>query len=201
MLSTDTRRRSAAPAAVGMLLVLAGIAVIALRQVGVDVLEEVGRAGWPFFVIVPGLVLLAMAFVPAPPNGVGFAIAGSIVTTVGLILFYQQSTGHWDSWAYAWALIPGAAGLSMATYGVVSGHREFMRNGLWLGGVAAALFAAGFWFFESIFDSGRVPVDLATWWPGILIAAGLLITLSAVVGASHRELPADDASRTGGDGS
>jgi hypothetical protein len=201
MLSTDTRRRSSAPAAVGILLVLAGIAVIALRQVGVDVLEEVGRAGWPFFVIVPGLVLLAMALVPAPPNGVGFAIAGSIVTTVGLILFYQQSTGHWDSWAYAWALIPGAAGLSMATYGVVSGHREFVRNGLWLGGVAAALFAAGFWFFESIFDSGRVPVDLATWWPAILIAAGLLVTLSAVGGSSHRELPADDAPRTGGDGS
>ena len=199
MLGTDMGRRTSAPAAVGILLVVAGIAVIALRQIGVDVVDEVGRGGWPFFVIIPGLVLLAMAFVPAPPNGVGFAIAGSIVTTVGLILFYQQSTEHWESWAYAWALIPGAAGLSMATYGLMSGHREFVRNGLWLGGVAAVLFAAGFWFFETIFDSGRVPVDLETWWPAILIAVGLLITLSAVIGSSHRKSPTNDAHYAGGD--
>jgi hypothetical protein len=187
MLGTATGRRSGAPAVIGMLLVVAGIAVIALRQLGVDVLDDVGRGGWPFFVIIPGVVLLAMAFVPAPPSGIGFAIAGSIVTTVGLILSYQQATGHWESWAYAWALIPAAAGLSMAIYGLVSGHREFLRTGLVLGGVAAALFASGFWFFETIFDSGRVPVDLATWWPAILIGVGLLITLSTVVGSSRRE--------------
>ena len=50
----------------------------------------------------------------------GFAIAGSIVTTVGSVLLYQQTTGHWESWAYAWALVgPGAAGLGMLVYGLL----------------------------------------------------------------------------------
>jgi hypothetical protein len=201
MQGSRIERRSGTPAAIGIVLVVAGIAVIALRRVGVDVVDEIERAGWPFFVIIPGLVLIAMAFLPAPPQGLGFAIAGSIVTTVGLLLFYQQSTGHWESWAYAWALIPAASGLAMATYGLASRHGELVRNGLWLGGIAAVLFAIGFWFFETIFQSGRVPVDLGTWWPAILIGIGLVFTLSAVVGSSRsgRDPSNHDVPTLGGD--
>ena len=39
----------------------------------------------------------------------GLAIAGSIVTVSGLILLIQDATAHYESWAYAWALVfPGA---------------------------------------------------------------------------------------------
>ena len=34
-----------------------------------------------------------------------------VVTTVGLVLLYQNTTGRWESWAYAWALVgPAASG-------------------------------------------------------------------------------------------
>jgi hypothetical protein len=201
MQGTDIERRSGAPAAIGIVMVVAGIAVIALRQIGVDIAEVIQRAGWPFFIIIPGIVLLAMAFLPAPPRGLGLAIGGSIVTTVGLILLYQQSSGHWESWAYTWALIPGASGLAMAIYGLASRHGDLVANGLRVSGVAAVLFGTGFWFFETIFETGRVPIDLGTWWPAILIGVGLLVIVSAVVGsaASNRDLAIDDGSGVGGD--
>lgn len=172
---------------VGALLVLAGIAAIILRQAGFDLGDEFFETGWPLFVIVPGLALLTAAVFPAPPKGLGFAIAGSIVTSVGLLLFYQQATGHWESWSYAWALIgPGAAGLGMVGYGLVYRVRDFVTTGARLVIVSAVLFAAGFWFFEAIFESGRVPVDLETWWPVGLIGLGIAVLLAGALGSSRR---------------
>ena len=192
-------RRAGAPAVIGIGLVLVGIAVLALRQSGVDAIDMIEGAGWPFFVIIPGVVLLAMAMVPARPQGLGFAIAGSIVTAVGLILFYQQSTDHWESWAYLWALVPGAAGLGMSVYGLASARRDLVANGLRMAGISAVLSVAGFWFFESIFESGRVPVDLETWWPVAVIGLGLLIILGAFAGSSRSAEPsADDRAGRGG---
>jgi hypothetical protein len=175
----DRRRQSAAPI-VGIVLVAVGLAAFALRQLGVDLADVVGDGGWPLFVIVPGLILIALAVMPAAPNGVGFAIGGSIVTTVGFILLYQQATGHWESWAYAWALLPAAAGAAMTVYGWATGHSELTSVGLRLAAIGALLFAVGFWFFETIFDTGRVPFDLATWWPVVPIAAGVVLTVRAL---------------------
>jgi hypothetical protein len=185
-----------------MLLVVVGLAALGLRQAGVDVGELVGEAGWPFFIIVPGLALLAMAAVPAPPRGLGFAIGGSIVTTVGLILFYQNTTGHWESWAYAWALITLAAGLGTVIYGAAIGRRDMVAGGLRMSAIAAVLFAVGLWFFETLFDSGRAPVDVEEWWPAILVAIGALITLTAILRPTTDDAqPTIDTTLQGGDGS
>jgi hypothetical protein len=173
-------RGADSPAAVGIVVVAIGIAALALRQAGADVGELVDGAGWPFFVIVPGLALLVIAVMVARPQGHGFAIAGSIVTTIGLILLYQESTGNWESWAYVWTLIPGAAGLAMILYGSALRRRDLVAAGLRLGAVAGALFVAGFWFFETTFETGRAPIDLGQWWPAAVIGLGLLIALSSV---------------------
>ena len=85
--------------AAGIVLVVAGGVVLAARQAGFEVGNLVADGGWALFIIVPGLALLATAFVPTPPQGLGFAIAGSVVTTVGLILLYQETTETWESWA------------------------------------------------------------------------------------------------------
>lgn len=177
-----------APIVLGALLILGGAAAFALQQSGVHIGDLVGDAGWPLFVIVPGLVLLAASLVITPPRGIGFAIAGSIVLAVGLILLYQDTTGQWESWAYAWALIPGAAGLAMAVYGTIASERGLVLAGSRLAGIAAVLFVAGLWFFSPIFQEGRPPVDLDQWWPAALVGVGLLIVVSAVLG-----------SRSGGD--
>jgi hypothetical protein len=176
-----TSQRRGSPVAFGLLLVVVGVVMFAGRVAGFDFGALLGEDRWPLLIIVPGLALLAVAVVPVPPNGVGFAIGGSIVTTVGLILFYQETTSHWESWAYGWALIPGASGFGLAAYGLATRHHEFLGGGLRLILVAAVLFTAGLWFFETTFATGRAPVDLGDWWPMIIIAIGLLIAVNALV--------------------
>jgi hypothetical protein len=139
------------------------------------------------FVIVPGLVLLGASVVPAAPNGVGFAIAGSIVTIVGLLLAYQEATDHWESWSYAWALVgPGGAGVGMLGYGLLYRQADLVGVGVRLVGISLAIFVVGFLFFESIFDNGRVPTDLGTWWPVGVIGLGVLLLIGAVLDPSRR---------------
>ena len=59
------QRPVAAPAVVGLLLIAVGAAILLARQAGVDLFSMVGDWGWPLFIIVPGLVLLALALLPS----------------------------------------------------------------------------------------------------------------------------------------
>jgi hypothetical protein len=169
-------------ALVGALLVVAGIGWLVARALGLDAFAAIGDAGWPFFVIVPGVILMVVSLLPEPPRGVGFAIAGSIVTTVGLVLLYQDQTDHWESWAYAWALVgPGAAGIGMLLYGLIFGQRDLVSAGARLAAVAAVIFVVGYWFFETVFATGRAPVDLGAWWPVAIIVAGIAVLAIGLV--------------------
>ena len=177
------RDRRGTAAVAGIVLILLGAGVVVLREWGIDPIERIAEAGWPLFVILPGLTLLATAVLPAPPHGVGFAIAGSIVTSIGLLLWWQAQNDRYETWAYAWALIgPGAAGLGMAVYGALTRATELVRQGLRLMAIAGALFVVGAWFFEIVFETGRVPFDLDTelWWPLGLMAFGGLVVIGAL---------------------
>ena len=59
---------------------------------------------WPLIVMAVGGGLLLLAVITRTPP---LAIPASIVGGIGLLLFFQNITGYWDSWAYAWTLIPG----------------------------------------------------------------------------------------------
>lgn len=175
MRTTNERRRGTVPV-MGILLLAIGVGALALRQFGVNIGELVGLGAWPLLVVVPGLILIASAVVATPPNGTGLAVGGSIVTTVGLLLLYQQSSGHWESWAYAWALLPTAAGAAMTVYGFSTRRASLTSLGLRLAGIGAMMFAIGLWYFEGVFETGQVPFDLATWWPALPLVAGLVLT-------------------------
>ena len=41
------------------------------------------------------------------------AVPACIVAGIGGILYYQNMTGDWASWAYAWTLIPGFVGVGI----------------------------------------------------------------------------------------
>ena len=92
MRSRTSVRRGDGLAVVGGLLVVAGLDWLMARDLRLDPFAAIADAGWPFFVIIPGVILMLSSLVPKPPRGVGFAIAGSIVTTVGLVLLYQEET-------------------------------------------------------------------------------------------------------------
>jgi hypothetical protein len=166
--------------AFGLVLVLIGGAILIARVLGGDIVDAIAEAGWPFFVIIPGVVLLTASVFPAPPQGRGLAIAGAIVTTIGTILLVMDMTGRFDAWAYAWALIPGGAGLGSLLYGLFARDRELTGAGVRLIGISAVLFAIGAWFFETTFATGEAPLDLATWWPVLLVAIGALVMVRGI---------------------
>src|SRR3989304_2048818 len=90
------QHRSGSPGAaiVGGILIVLGLVFFVGQQLNVDI----GEWTWPFYVIAPGLALLAFGLTQA--RGSGLAVAGSIVTMVGLVLLYQNATDPLESWGY-----------------------------------------------------------------------------------------------------
>ena len=158
----------------GGLLVLLG----AILLLGQFVHLDLGRYGWPFFIIVPGLALLVAALAGRGVVGEGLAIAGSIVTVTGLILLYQNATDHFESWAYAWALVvPGAVGSGMILYGLAAGRPGNVRAGSRLVGIAVVIFLLGAAFFEGVLGIGGYEFGRST---GVAVGA-VIILLGALL--------------------
>lgn len=150
---------------------------------------NVGAIFWPWFVIVPGLLLLVWGLSLKGGAGQGLSIAGSIVSLVGLVLFYQQLFDQFQSWAYAWALVaPGGVGLGQVLYGVFHNDTALVRGGTRQLRIAAAIFLAGVVFFELII--GISGYGLGFWaWPLLLILAGVAIMAFGLVRKSTPEQP------------
>jgi hypothetical protein len=179
MQQTMGRRSGAAPAVIGLILVGVGVAALVVRQLGIDFFEAIGPLGWPFFVIVPGLILLVASIVPAAPKGAGFAVSGSVITVIGALLLYQTRTEHWESWAYAWALIPLAGGVGTFLYGALTRSAGLITSGLWMAGISGVMLVVGAWFFEGIFAGEMRFAEIGNWWPVVLIVVGVAITVGA----------------------
>ncbi len=174
----------------GMMIV--GVVALAMSLGDLDPGRWLGGSGWTLFVIVPGVILLSAGLLTDRPAAVGLTIAGSIVTTIGLLLLAMDQTGRYDAWAYAWALIPMAAGVGMVLHGLRAGDRPAVTAGLRLGGIALVLLVAGAWFFETLFRTGEPPVALGDGWPIVLIAIGAIAVVLGLFGG-----PRGDRDRAG----
>jgi hypothetical protein len=131
---------------------------------------------WPFIIIGLG----AMFFVGMFAGGrsvSGLAIPASIITTIGLILFYQNLTGHWESWSYGWTVILMSVGLGifiMGAYGENEGQR---KSGLGVMRVGLILFILFGGFFEFIFSVGARFGLRQVIFPVALILLGLYLVV------------------------
>jgi hypothetical protein len=170
----------AATLAIGGVLIVIGILFLVGQHVGLDL----GRHGWPLFIIVPGVVILLAAFTLSGEAGSGIAVLGSMVTATGLLLLYQDTTGHWESWAYAWALIaPGSVGVGFILYGLGRGGWTMARAGLLTTAIGLVLFFLGALFFEGVIGiSGRrfgpaadVILPIALVGLGVLVIGGSIV--------------------------
>lgn len=160
---------------IGAVLIVVGGMFLVGRQLGIDV----GRTGWPLFVIAPGVILFLVSFAVGGRAGAGFAVAGAIVTVTGLVLAVQSQTGLWATWAYAWALVaPGGVGLGLLLYGGLTGQRDLAMSGAAALLSGLALFLVFAFFFESVIGlSGQRIAGLDTVLAGGIVVLGAVIVL------------------------
>jgi hypothetical protein len=156
--------------------VLIGVGLLYLAQqlLGLDL----GRYGWPLFILVPGLALLA-AFVLGGRGAAGLAVPGCVVTTIGLVLLVQNTFNLWATWAYAWALIVAAVGLGLLLQGERTGQKRVVQSGRGLleGGILAfVVFAV---FFELVIDVSHTGAGAARGLIGplLLVLIGVYVLL------------------------
>jgi hypothetical protein len=148
---------------------------------------------WPGFIILPG-VLFFIGMLLGGKDAGGLAIPGTIITITGLLLFYQNLTGFWQTWSFAWALVgPVATGLGLIIFGLYSGKPDARKAGmivLVIGLILLAIFGISFGFgFPGL---GRYL------WPLVLIALGLFVVLRRTRGAAPKSPNTDDGPKAPG---
>jgi hypothetical protein len=176
---TEHSKPSSGPSglALGAILIVVGLILFAGQVIDIGFAD----LGWPLWIIAAGVAIALVGFLVVPEQGI--VIGGTVVTTVGLVLAYQNATDHWESWAYAWALVgPAASGLGLAAWGVRAADARDIRNGTWglLGGLA--MFAVGFLFFGGIIGISGRSLPLPDWaLPAAIIGIGVVILLRGVL--------------------
>ncbi|HEY3196168.1 MAG TPA: hypothetical protein VGK42_13115 [Candidatus Dormibacteraeota bacterium] len=172
----EPARRAGSSIAFGVVLVVIGLFFLVVRVLDVDL----SSYGWPLFIIIPGLTLIVVGFVSL---GTGALIPGGIITMTGLILAYQNSTGDWPSWAYAWPLVaPGGVGLGMYLQGLRTRDVEALKQGRTLMFIAFLIFMIGFVIFETILNISGIDYG---WFgkaalPALLIVIGVILLMRSI---------------------
>lgn len=146
----------------GVVLILIGVLLLVFQVMpGLQV-----WASWPLIIIGVGVLLLTIGLLTGVP---AMAIPACIVGGVGGLLYWQNATGNWGSWAYVWTLIPGFNGVGIILSGLFGGEvRQSLGVGGWLILISLVLFAV----FGSFFGKTGL---LGAYWPVLLIAMGLLL--------------------------
>jgi hypothetical protein len=164
--------------ALGGVLIILGI----LFTLGQLFNIRLGRFLWPFFIIVPGVLMFVLALATGGSASEGLAIFGSVVTMTGTLLLYQNTFGHFQSWAYAWALVaPTSIGLGQIIYGSIRAREQMVVNGRRLTTIGGVIFLVGAVFFELIigisgFGLGRLGLGSYAW-AILLVGLGVIILL------------------------
>jgi hypothetical protein len=133
--------------------------------------ELLGGLTYPFIIMGIGTVFLLAALLTRTG---GLAVPGSVLGGIGGILYYQELTNDWGSWAYIWTLIPGFVGVGVILSGLLSRNRPHFESG---GLVLLAISAIGFLIFGGVFG---LPYDVSTLWPIFLIGIGFITLISAI---------------------
>ena len=118
---------------------------------------------WPLVIVTVGVLLILSAVWGTPT----LAIPGSIVAGIGGLLYVQNQTNAWESWSYAWALIPGFVGIGLLLAGILG----YKRRASWRAGGRLLLISVMlFLIFGAFFNGLGV---LGQFWPVLLIILGL----------------------------
>lgn len=128
---------------------------------------------WPLFILGPGLLLFGL-MVAGGRGAAGLAVPASIMTVLGLLFFFQSAFDYFESWAYAWALLPTAGGVGTALAGLWSGNSRLARIGARAAAGGFTTFLAFGAFFELlIFRHGAIGGH--AWTIALILVGGFLL--------------------------
>ena len=158
----DRRQRSSLVA--GLILILLGACFFVVQLIPNLRFWISPAFSWPLFVIGAGVLVLILGLALGAP---GMAVPAAIVTGIGLLLYWQNATGNWESWAYVWALIPGFAGAGVLFAGLLGENpRQSFRDGVNLIIISLIMFV-----IAAAFLGG--PNLLGPYWPVLIILFGV----------------------------
>ncbi len=133
---------------------------------------------WPWTVIGVGVFLFALGAAVGEP---GMAVPATIVSGIGGILAYQSTTGNWESWSYAWTLIPGFVGLGIVIMKLLGGgESDSYKDGLTLMLISLIMLAVFGSFFGALGMAGQ-------YWPVLLILLGVILMVRTFFGKNQAE--------------
>jgi hypothetical protein len=156
----------------GVLLIVLGALFFAGQAVGF----EFGRFGWPFFVIIAGLAVSGAGLAVGGTTGERITPLGAAVTMAGVILLYQNTADHFESWAYAWALVfPTSIGLGQMIYGSLKERKDLVASGGRLALIGVVLFGVGAFFFELVVGISGFGLDGFGWSLGLVVVGIALL--------------------------
>jgi hypothetical protein len=168
-----SRRQNWGNLVVGLILIAIGVIFLLDQFLERRLMDVI----WPFFIVIPGLILFSVVFARGKGVTSGLAIPASILTVLGLLLFYQNITGHWESWAYAWSLIiPISLGIGLFIAGSKLDSDTQRSAGLSMIKVGVWIFVVGGVFFEMIVGISNL-YYIKILWPSIIILLGMYLVL------------------------
>jgi hypothetical protein len=126
------------------------------------------KFSWPWIIIGIGVLMLVIGLLSGEPD---MAVPACVVGGIGGLLYWQNATGNWESWAYAWSLIPGFVGVGVILSSLLGGDGgKAVRDGGSLILISLALFA--------VFGSWLGGLTLfGNYWPVLLILWGLWLLI------------------------
>jgi hypothetical protein len=164
-------RRTRSSIASGSLLILLGLLFLTYQLIP----ERFGwlqiEMSWPLIIVGVGLFMFVLGLLVGAP---GMAVPACILAGIGGLLYWQNATGNWGSWSYAWALIPGFVGIGVILSGLLGGGklRESIEGGGTLILISLVMFA--------VFGSFLGGLELfGNYWPVLLILLGLIMLVRA----------------------
>ena len=166
-------RQNRSGLAAGILMIALGVLFLLYQLMPAMFAWLPVEAAWPLIVIGVGGFLLILGLLLGAP---GMAVPACVVGGIGCLLYWQNATGNWESWSYAWALIPGFVGIGIILAGLLGGGNlgKSISEGVGLLITSLVMFV----IFGSFLGGLTL---LGSWWPLLVIGAGVLLLGRAIL--------------------
>jgi len=175
----------------GLVLIVTGGLFLADQFMAVNIMSFF----WPLLIIFFGVTFfIGMVF--AGKRGAGLAIPGTIITTIGLLLFFQNTFKIWVTWAYAWGLLISAVGLGLLIMNFYLKQINLRRVAGLLIGIGLLLFVIFGVLFEVILDISGTNLNSGLFLGGGLVALGLFVIFSRPLFSRKRKQQAVEEVQT-----